>query len=139
VARFAIRVDGLDECLKALLKFTPTLYRASRRRLRDRVARPVADAARASAASWSVKIPPGISYGSDLRGPYVKYRGSAPTIGRLAENRGTWRHPLFGDRRHWYVQSAPAFLVPAVRAADSMIEAEMIAAVEEAALEVGLA
>lgn len=72
-----------------------------------------------SRASWSTRIPaatrlsvrfardPGASIVvDDRRAPHAKYY----------ENRGrpgTFRHPLFGDRRHWYSQRARPFLGPA--------------------------
>ena len=134
---YGVQIDGIAELKRALREFEPALGRAFQRRLRD-IAWDVATDARVRAGTWSKSIPPGISYGAAGRGAYVKYAGSAPTIGRLAENRGTWRHPLFGNTRHWYTQSEPGFLRPAVAARESVILAEAEAAVEEAKREVEL-
>ena len=70
----------------------------------------IADGARALAA-WSRKIPPDIK---------VSVSGNVATISAStgpaypAETRA--RHPLFGDRKHWYGAPGAPFLAPAADA-----------------------
>jgi hypothetical protein len=71
----------------------------------------IADGARSLASSWSVQIPPRIR---------VSVSASSGTISCDAppaypgETRA--RHPLFGDRRHWYGPPGEPFLGPAADA-----------------------
>lgn len=53
---------------------------------------------------------------------------------RPLENRGkpgTFRHPLFGDRKHWVKQQARPFFFSGVRQADPEISREMQKVVDE--------
>ena len=78
----------------------------------------IADGARVLAAAWSRQIPPSIRVDSDGKVATVSSRvGPA----RPAEYR--LRHPLFGDRRHWYGPPGEPFLGPA---ADARIDAAMV-------------
>ena len=74
-------------------------------------ARVIADDARARAAVWSETIPPSITV--DVTGKLATITASAP-VARPAELR--LRHPLFGDRRHWYGPPGTKFLAPAADA-----------------------
>lgn len=136
MAVIGIYATGVAELRRALREFTPAVKKSFDRRLRD-IAKDAAEDARARAA-WSKKIPPGITSGVTNRGPYIRYRAAAPTIGRLEELRETWRHPLFGNRQHWYTQRGRKFLQPAAEAKSETIEREMLEAIEEAKREVGL-
>ncbi len=136
MAVVGIYATGVAELRRALREFTPAVRKSFDRRLKD-IARSAADDARAR-ASWSKKIPPGITSGATNRGPYIRYRGTAPTIGRLDELRAAWRHPLFGDRMHWYAQRGRKFLQPAAEAKGEVLERDMWAAVEDAKREVEL-
>jgi len=136
VPEFSLYVTGLPELRRSLREFTPAFKKSFDRRLRS-IAREAADDARARAA-WSKKIPPGITSGATNRGPYIRYRATAPTIGRLNELRATWRHPLFGNRKYWYMQRGRKFLQPAADAKNEAIEREMEEAISEAKREVEL-
>lgn len=71
----------------------------------------VADKAR-EMAGWSQKIPPSISV--SVSGRVATITADAPNA-RPAELR--LRHPLFGDRDHWYGPPGAPFLAPAADAA----------------------
>ena len=136
MAVIGIYATGIRELRRALREFTPEVKRSFDRRLRD-IAKNAAQDAK-DRASWSQKIPPGITAGVTNRGPYIRYRAAAPTIGRLNELRTTWRHPLFGNREHWYTQRGRKFLQPAAEAKGDVIQEEMEAAIEQARREVEL-
>jgi hypothetical protein len=94
-----------------------------------------------SRASFSTKIP-----GS------IKVRVSAATVSIVAGgpkapdaapyenegNEGDFRHPLFGDREHWYSQKARPFLHPAVEHGRAAAQAAAIDALDKAVKEVVL-
>lgn len=134
--RFRLYVTGDKSARKALRELAPAVNKAVRKRFRA-IAAEAADEAR-SRAGWSVKIPPGITSGTTLRGPYIRYRGAAPEIGRLNELRDRWRHPLYGNRLHWYTQYGRKFLQPAAEAKWDKVMREAGAAVNEAIEETGL-
>lgn len=77
----------------------------------------IADRARELAGSWSAKIPPSISL--SVAGKVATITADAPNA-RPAELR--LRHPLFGDREHWYGPPGEPFLAPA---ADASADAAM--------------
>ena len=68
----------------------------------------IADGARDNAA-WSVSIPPNIRT-EQVSDTQVNVVCDAPPA-YPAETRS--RHPLFGDRQHWYAPPGPPFLGPA--------------------------
>jgi len=79
-------------------------------------------------------------------GVSVRIRGSRMPQGKeslppLTEGLRAWRHPLFGNKEHWYSQAARPELGPAVKRDLPHVQAGVIAAVEEtaAALEGGSA
>lgn len=77
----------------------------------------IADMAREIASGFSVQIPPSIDVsGDDL---VVTISADAPPA-YPAETRS--RHPLFGNREHWYGPPGARFLVPAadIRAGAAM-------------------
>jgi hypothetical protein len=71
----------------------------------------IAATAREMAGSWSAKIPPSIRV--EVAGKTATISADAPNA-RPAELR--LRHPLFGDRKHWYGPPGAPFLVPAADA-----------------------
>lgn len=130
MAVVGVYVSGLAEFRRALREFAPEVKRAFDKRIKD-IGKRAADDARAR-ASWSKKIPPGITSGMTNRGPYIRYRAVAPTVGRLNEVRATWRHPLFGNRSHWYTQRGRKFLQPAAEAKAPYMELLARAAIQDA-------
>lgn len=134
--KFRVYATGDREAVEALRALAPAVDKAFRKRMR-RVARETADDARAR-AGWSRKIPPGITSGVTVRGPYIRYRGEAPQIGRLNELRTEWRHPLFGNRQHWYAQRGRRFLQPAAEGKWNTVMREAGEAIKQAQEEVGL-
>lgn len=69
----------------------------------------IADWARRLAARWSVSIPPTLQV--DVAGNTATIWSDAPPA-YPAETRA--RHPLYGDRRHWYGPPGEPFLAPAL-------------------------
>lgn len=71
----------------------------------------IADGARELAGAWSSKIPPSVR---------VEVAGSVATITADAPNaypaEARAKHPLFGDRKHWYGPPGLPFLGPALDA-----------------------
>lgn len=71
----------------------------------------IADAARDLAGQWSRSIPPDIT---------VQVDGNVATIsssvGPAYPAEVQARHPLFGNRKHWYGPPGPPFLGPALDA-----------------------
>lgn len=136
-----IRVEGLRELQRALHKFAPDVHKSFRKRLRE-IARAVAADAKGR-ASWSHRIPGAIQPFVTMKAVGVRVRAAKAAHGPLYEGgdsgrRASFRHPLFGDRRHWYTQRTRPFLHPAVEARQRFIHAEAIKAVEEAKREVEL-
>jgi hypothetical protein len=72
-------------------------------------AQEIADRAKELAASWSRKIPPTITV--SVSGTTATITASAPNA-YPAEFRA--RHPLYGNRRHWYGPPGEPFLGPAL-------------------------
>lgn len=72
----------------------------------------IADKARELASAWSAQTPGSISV--DVAGNVATISADAPPA-RPAELR--LRHPLFGDRGHWYGPPGEPFLAPAADAA----------------------
>lgn len=132
-----IEVLGLRELQRALKQFAPEVQKVFRARLRA-IARAVASDAKGR-ASWSHRIPSAITYGATNKGLYVRVKATqgAPHA-TLYEGRDHWRHPLFGDRDHWYAQRGRPFLRPAAEAAQGQVLAEAEKAVEAAKHEVEL-
>ncbi|MFI2663736.1 hypothetical protein [Micromonospora carbonacea] len=102
----------------------------------------VAQAARAR-ASWSRRIPGAIRvkvlYGrrsgviitvNRKKAPHARaYEGIAARMG----NASSFRHPLFGDRNHWYTQRTRPFLHPAAQARRAQVQADIVKVVAAAA------
>lgn len=77
----------------------------------------VAKKARELASSWSSQTPPSITV--EVSGRVATISADAPPA-RPAELR--LRHPLFGNRKHWYGPPGEPFLAPA---ADATADAAM--------------
>ena len=103
---------------------TPELKRASAKRLRE-AAEVIAVRARAISATFSKRIPASIKITGGTTGVYIIAGGPD---GKEAPNAYPFeygvRHPLFGNRNHWYAQPKRPFLEEAaVQAADAAAEA----------------
>ena len=77
----------------------------------------IADAARELASAWSRTVPPSISV--EVSGRVATISADAPAA---RPNELALKHPLFGDREHWYGPNDRPFLRPA---ADSRADAAM--------------
>lgn len=76
----------------------------------------VAAVARAD-ASWSQKIPPQIVPMATTTGAGIRVKRKPNPLAVLNERPGGFRHPLFGNRDHWYTQKTKPAVRPAVVAA----------------------
>lgn len=88
----------------------------------------VADDAR-SRASWSSRIPGSIRTGASAKGAYIKAGGAAAPHAAAYETAGQFRHPVFG-RDTWVEEQGRPFMVPALEARESDIEAAAVAALD---------
>jgi hypothetical protein len=93
---------------------------------------------------WSTRIPRAtrLSIGLSKRNPGIAItvdRNKAPHARPYNndDKEGTFRHPLFGNRKHWYTQVARPFLVKGARPYFEKIDAELSATVDEAARKAG--
>lgn len=95
-------------------------------------------------ASWSTRIPAATKLRTSLAqrtaGIAIEVDRHKAPHARPYEHGGrpgTFRHPLFGNRKHWYVQPARPFLVPGARPHFERVDREIFDAVDEAAREAG--
>ena len=131
----AIQIDGTDltKLGGQLRRAAPASWKACQVRLRA-VGEVIAEDARGRAA-FSTRIPGSIRVRS--RGASVSVIAGGPAAPDAApyENKGVqgkFRHPLFGDREHWYDQTARPFLAPALEAHRDKAAIEILDAVHEA-------
>jgi hypothetical protein len=139
MAARGVAVTGLPELQRALRKFAPATQKTFRARLRT-IATVVASDAKGN-ASWSKRIPRAISTTVQAKGAGVRVRAAIAPHGPLYEDprrRGTFRHPVFGDRGHWVTQTTRPFVQPAVDARQAYIKTEGLRAVQQAKEEAGL-
>jgi hypothetical protein len=95
-------------------------------------------------ASWSSRIPASLSLRVSLKGNRVgiAVRASLKTAAHARVYEGilgdTFKHPLFGDREHWYTQAARPYLLPAVERQSEQIVAELTRIVDDVNAQAGL-
>lgn len=106
----------------------PRLSRDVRGRFRA-IGRIVGDAAR-DEAGWSSRIPDTVKVRVTANAIVIEAGGPDAPHAALAELRGTWRHPLFGDKEHWYSETKPKFLTPAYEKSQAEVGEEMVRAIE---------
>lgn len=100
---------------RELRRSRPEIMRATQRGLRE-VGQKVAEKAKEN-ASWSSRIPQTIKPRvSGLTAVVVKAGGPSAPHAKPYEHagaHGTFRHPVFGDRKNWVTEAARPFLHPA--------------------------
>lgn len=113
--------NEVEELVKELRKVPQELKRELRPGLRA-AGRVVADDAKRR-ASWSSRIPRAIrvstTFGKRNAGVSVVVNKNKAPHARPFEHggrSGKFRHPRWGDREHWYSQTARPFLYPALLA-----------------------
>jgi hypothetical protein len=91
-------------------------------------------------AKWSRRIPRAIrlqvSFAKRRPGAALSVNKQRAPHARVLENLGkpgSFRHPLFGDRKRWVVQRARPFFFPAAAAEWQHIDRDVAAAVDAAA------
>jgi HK97 gp10 family phage protein len=134
--------DEVEKLIRDLNGVPPDLKRKLRPKLR-KAGEVVAEDARRRAA-WSTRIPKAtrVSTSFTLRRPGVSVvvdKKKAPHA-RPYEHGGqpgTFRHPRWGDRRHWFDQKARPFLAPALAAKNDEAGRLIAAAVDETTRDAG--
>lgn len=135
-------MSELEALVKDLGKVPPELRKALRPALK-KVAGPIlADAKRR--ASFSKRIPKAIrisvTYGKKTAGVRLVVNRKRAPHARPIENlgqKGTFRHPLFGNLDRWTTQQAKPFLFPAVFAHSAAVSKAVDATVEQVAKDLG--
>ena len=134
--------DEVEKLIRDLNGIPPDLKRKLRPKLREAGEVVAMDARRR--AAWSTRIPKAtrVSTSFTLRRPGVSVivdRKTAPHARPYEHNGqpGTFRHPLFGDREHWYSQAARPFLAPALAAKNEQAGRLIAAAVDEVTRDAG--
>ena len=121
-ASVTVNMQSFAHLARDMKRVAPLMYKEIHHGLKD-IGGIVADEARKNAA-YSEKIAKSIK---------VRARGFTVSVvasGRLAEleemgrkgTPGRWRHPLFGDRLHWYDQQSRPFLYPALKSKAELID-----------------
>jgi hypothetical protein len=133
---FTAQFTGLRELRRDLRRAAPAIDRALGVRMRT-AGQTVAAQARSN-ASWSRRIPSAITV--SVRQSTISLRLSAAQAphGRLYELRKSWRHPLYGDRAHWFSQRGRPFMQPAVDARTGDVLTAVQVGVNQALREVDL-
>jgi len=121
-ASVTVNMQSFAHLARDMKRAAPLMYKEIHHGLKD-IGGIVADEARKNAA-YSEKI-----------AKSIKVRAGGFTVsvvasGRLAEleemgkkgTPGRWRHPLFGDRLHWYDQQSRPFLYPALKSKAELID-----------------
>jgi len=112
---FSINTNSLKELARDLEETVPGTKRALTVSIKES-AEIVATEAR-GLSSWSSRIPGSIRVLGSNQKVVVRAGGAKAPHAAPYENHGfpgTFRHPLFGDRDHWYPQAARPFLTPAL-------------------------
>jgi len=121
-ASVTVNMQSFAHLARDMKRVAPLMYKEIHHGLKD-IGGIVADEARKNAA-YSEKIAKSIK---------VRARGFTVSVvasGRLAEleemgrkgTPGRWRHPLFGDRLHWYDQQSRPFLYPALKSKAELVD-----------------
>ncbi len=140
-----VRIQGIDLAgrVARALGETPKELRSSVRK----AIRPIGEAVLARArlnAGWSRRIPGALTLRVSFSrnpGVTVSARQKNAPHARPFEGitgRGSWRHPVFGNRDVWVSQSARPFLRPALDGERQHIAFQMEKAIEEAVTQSGL-
>ncbi len=136
-----VRFEGLDEFRATLKALEPAVAKQFDKKLRK--AQLVVIAGARAAASWSKRIPRSIGSTTSKRGVGIRVSKAKAPHGPLYElgSSGTprvVRHPLFGDREHWYESPVRPFFFPVIARHEQEMADEAVNAVAEAKREVGL-
>ena len=122
-ASVTVNMQSFAHLARDMKRAAPLMYKEIHHGLKD-IGGIVAVEARHNASYAHEKIAPSIK---------VRARGFTVSVvasGRLAEleemgkkgTPGRWRHPLFGDRLHWYDQQSRPFLYPALKSKAELID-----------------
>lgn len=133
----SVEVEGLPEFLRALRRYAPEVRKDFNREART-AANVIVSEAR-TRAGWSRRVPASVTVGPTVTGQEVGVRISrrvarhGPLYERGSKGTpGVIRHPLFGNREHWYSTPVRPFLAPAVEANESSVIEAMLRAVASA-------
>jgi hypothetical protein len=134
-----VRIEGLPAVRHALESLPAAVRKSYDRRVVPVAAVIAADARRR--ASWSRRIPRAIVSSVIAKGAQITVRAATAPHGPLYEGSGrggSFRHPLFGNRRSWYQQRTRPFVQPAVDAREHSLESAGNAAVDDGKRQVDL-
>jgi len=128
--------------IRELGKMPPELRRELRPRLRKVGQAALADVK--ARASWSTRIPKAtrlkVSLAKRDPGLFIEVNRHKAPHARPYENQGkhgTFRHPLFGNRKRWVSQAARPFLYPGARPHFEQVDRDIAAVVDEVARKAG--
>jgi hypothetical protein len=142
-----IQVDGATfrDLQRELREMAPDVRKRLNEGLKDILTRRVIPDARSN-ASWSSRIPGAIQPQVTMtRIAAIVRPKNAPhahpfegiSKGEFGRSRGSFRHPVFGNRNWWVQQQTRPFLVPAFDKNRKAAADEAAKAVDEAARQVG--
>lgn len=131
-ARPGVRVEGLRELRRDLKVIDRKLPAELNRNLKKRVEESVLPDAKRLATVRRGRIARTLKVGT--RGSSVVIRSTHPGA-RIVHFGG--RHPLFGDRDHWYAQKPRPFISQALAGRTEQVEADLHETVEQTMFKAG--
>lgn len=143
-SEYASGIDYTD--LRMLYRALGRIPKEFRREMRPRLrqaARGILHDATGN-AMWSERIPQALSLEVSLseRRPGVRLRASLKVAPHARVYEGfitsVFRHPLFGNYKHWYEQTARPYMLPAVELGAAEVRRAAIEIVDEVNKRVGL-
>jgi hypothetical protein len=118
--RVRVNVEGIEQLADGLRRAAINVEERVRAQLLKNGER-TAEVAAANASEHSKSIPPTVKALPTESGAIVSAGDGSSPLPSLMEkgsefkpNPALWRHPLFGDREHWYGQKTHPYLLPAV-------------------------
>jgi hypothetical protein len=129
---YKINTNGLAK-LEKDFKTASRKQRSQYRKSLKRIGAIVADDARERIAEVSPETAASIKVGTRGASTVVVSAGDGRPIATLLEgdgHEGKFRHPLFGDKGHWYDQARHPYLWPAWEAKQKEVQAELKKAIQ---------
>lgn len=133
-------VTNYRDVQRDLRALSPEMRKELNKKLKAAAAIVAADAG--VNASWSTRIPSAIVPTAGMKYAGVRINRRKAPHGSLFElgsrrNRGSIRHPLFGNRDYWYSIPTRPFIAPALRADTPKVRALIIEAMRDASRKAG--
>lgn len=137
---YRIDTSDLERLARDFKAATPAVRREYRKSLKD-AGRIVADDARRRIEPVSPPTAASIKVGTRGVDRVIIRTGKDRRIAALLEGNGhpgSWRHPLFGDREHWYRQRTHPYMHPAWEAKKRAARRRLARAVRNGLRTVGI-